>query len=172
MTESVRYAGLEDSPIGPIWAALTTCGLVSVRIGGSEPEFLDELPCRTDDAPVRDLDALQPALVQLGEYLLGRRKEFDLAIDDTILTNFQRSALGLVRAIPYGRVRTYGDIAVELGRPGASRAVGRANATNPIPLVIPCHRVIGSDGKLHGYGGGNGLATKAWLLRHEGSLLL
>jgi methylated-DNA-[protein]-cysteine S-methyltransferase len=143
-----------------------------VRIGGSENELLQELAGRTAGVPVHDPEALQPALAQLAEYLLGRRTEFDLAIDDSMLTDFQRLVLGLVGAIPYGRVRTYGDIALELGKPGASRAVGRANATNPIPLVIPCHRVIGSDGKLHGYGGGDGIVTKAWLLRHEGSLLL
>ncbi|MGE5248996.1 MAG: methylated-DNA--[protein]-cysteine S-methyltransferase, partial [Bacteroidota bacterium] len=81
------------------------------------------------------------------------------------------SALQLVFAIPYGKTSTYQHIAAELGRPHASRAVGRANATNPMPLVIPCHRVIGTDGKLHGYGGGNGLTTKAWLLQMEGAVL-
>ncbi len=76
-----------------------------------------------------------------------------------------------VYAIPYGETRTYAEIAAQIGRPKAYRAVGRANATNPMPLVIPCHRVIGTDGKLHGYGGGNGLPTKEWLLKMEGAIL-
>jgi methylated-DNA-[protein]-cysteine S-methyltransferase len=74
-------------------------------------------------------------------------------------------------AIPYGHVTTYGDLARQLGVPRAARAVGRAQATNPMPLVIPCHRVIGSDGGLHGYGAGDGLQTKAWLLHLEGASL-
>ena len=82
-------------------------------------------------------------------------------------SDFQRSALRAVAAIPYGETRTYGEIAAQIGRPQAPRAVGRANATNPMPLVIPCHRVIGTDGKLHGYGGRGGLKTKQWLLDLE-----
>jgi O-6-methylguanine DNA methyltransferase len=77
----------------------------------------------------------------------------------------------VVYAIPYGEVLTYADIAAQIGHPHASRAVGRANATNPMPLVIPCHRVIGRDGKLHGYGGRGGLQTKEWLLRMEGAVI-
>ena len=72
-------------------------------------------------------------------------------------------------AIPYGETRTYGEIAAQIGTPNAPRAVGRANAANPMPLVIPCHRVIGTDGKLHGYGGAGGLKTKQWLLSMEGA---
>jgi methylated-DNA-[protein]-cysteine S-methyltransferase len=74
--------------------------------------------------------------------------------------------------VPFGRQSTYREIAEQLGQPGAVRAVGRANATNPIPIVIPCHRILGADGKLHGYSAPGGLETKAWLLRHEGSWLL
>ena len=84
---------------------------------------------------------------------------------------FQREALQVVFRIPYGETCTYHDIAIEIGRPNASRAVGRANATNPMPIVIPCHRVIGRDGKLHGYGGGEGLKTKEWLLQMEGAVI-
>ncbi|NJN79318.1 MAG: MGMT family protein [Anaerolineales bacterium] len=80
--------------------------------------------------------------------------------------------LKLVYEIPYGELRTYADIAIEMGHPNAYRAVGRANATNPMPLVIPCHRVIGRDGKLHGYGGGEGLRTKEWLLKMEGAVVV
>jgi methylated-DNA-[protein]-cysteine S-methyltransferase len=87
------------------------------------------------------------------------------------LRPFQIQVLQIVFSIPYGGTRTYGEIAYDIGNPKAARAVGRANATNPMPLVIPCHRVIGSDGKLRGYGGGEGLATKEWLLQMEGAVL-
>lgn len=92
-------------------------------------------------------------------------------IDWSALHPFQRAVLQAVYAIPYGETRTYADIAAQIGREHAYRAVGRANATNPMPLVIPCHRVIGTDGKLHGYGGGEGLKTKEWLLRLEGAVV-
>jgi methylated-DNA-[protein]-cysteine S-methyltransferase len=83
------------------------------------------------------------------------------------MTPFQQAVLMTVDEIPFGETRSYGEIAAELNKPGAARAVGRANATNPIPLVIPCHRVIGADGSLRGYGAGEGLRTKKWLLEFE-----
>ncbi len=104
------------------------------------------------------------------EYVDGDRREFRFKIDwSSMKSDFQRTVLRRVVKIPCGQTRTYGQIASEIGRPGASRAVGRANATNPMPLVIPCHRVVGADGGLHGYGGAGGLRTKAWLLRMEAS---
>jgi methylated-DNA-[protein]-cysteine S-methyltransferase len=87
------------------------------------------------------------------------------------LRPFQLKTLKAVFGIPYGETRTYAEIAAQIGHPIAFRAVGRANATNPMPLVIPCHRVIGTDGKLHGYGGGDGLPTKEWLLKLEGAVI-
>jgi methylated-DNA-[protein]-cysteine S-methyltransferase len=119
----------------------------------------------------REPSRTAPYLKELREYLNGQRREFTIPIDWNLLRPFQRKALELVYAIPYGEIATYGQIAAEMGRPTASRAVGRANATNPMPLIIPCHRVVGSDGKLHGYGGGKGLPTKAWLLNMEGAVL-
>ena len=101
------------------------------------------------------------SLNQIKEYLMGKRQEFDLKIDWSVLaSDFQRDALRAVFSIPYGETRTYADIAAQIGHPQAFRAMGRANATNPMPLVIPCHRVIGTDGKLHGYGGKGGLKTR------------
>ena len=86
-----------------------------------------------------------------------------------MMRSFQREALLATFAIPYGQTSTYGEIAMQIGRLRSARAVGRAEATNPMPLVIPCHRVLGSDGKLRGYGGG--LDIKKWLLRLEGAVL-
>jgi len=104
---------------------------------------------------------------QIQEYLSGERTTFDLEIDWRLITPFQRQVLELQLAIPYGETRTYGQLAAQLGKPRAARAVGRAGATNPIPLIIPCHRVIGSDGSLRGYGAPGGIQTKAWLLALE-----
>ena len=87
------------------------------------------------------------------------------------MTSFQLQVLHLTYHIPYGQTSTYKDIAIQVGKPNAARAVGRVEATNPIPLVIPCHRVLGSDGSLHGYGGPGGIKLKAWLLQLEGAVL-
>ena len=118
-----------------------------------------------------DPEKVALALQELDEYLRGERKAFSIPIDWSVLRPFQREVLRITFAIPYGQTRTYGDIAEELGNKNKARAVGRAQATNPMPLVIPCHRVIGSDDKLHGYGGGEGLPTKEWLLQMEGAVL-
>lgn len=110
------------------------------------------------DAPFRQ------ALLQLEEYFKGRRRTFDLPLAPQG-TSFQRKVLEALQAIPYGETRSYKDIAAAIGQPKAVRAVGAANAKNPIPIVIPCHRVIGSDGSLTGFGGG--LEVKRTLLRLE-----
>jgi methylated-DNA-[protein]-cysteine S-methyltransferase len=112
-----------------------------------------------------------PYAKELREYLNGNRTTFTIPIDWSWFTPFQCQALQAVFRIPYGETRTYIEIAREINRPLAYRAVGAANAMNPMPVVIPCHRVIGADGKLHGYGGGEGLPTKEWLLRLEGAVM-
>lgn len=104
------------------------------------------------------------AVEQLGEYLEGRRRRFELGLRP-LGTEFQRRAWEALVAIPYGEVRSYGQQAEALGRPGAARAVGHANGQNPISVVIPCHRVLGADGRLTGFGGG--IEAKRWLLELE-----
>ena len=111
-----------------------------------------------------DPAALRPALEQIGAYFAGELTEFDLTLAPAG-TGFQRQVWGALREIPYGQTLSYGELARRIGRPGASRAVGAANGANPLPVVIPCHRVIGSDGGLTGFGGG--LDVKLWLLDHE-----
>ena len=101
---------------------------------------------------------------QLNEYFAGERKEFDLPLA-LKGTEFQLEVLEELKKIPYGETTSYGDIAKRIGRPKAVRAVGAANGRNPIPIIVPCHRVIGSNGQLVGYGGG--LERKRWLLEHE-----
>lgn len=105
---------------------------------------------------------------QLDEYFAGTRREFDLPLAPAG-TEFQLAAWRALQAIPYGQTRTYQQQAQALGKPKAMRAVGAANGKNPLPIVVPCHRVIGKDGSLVGFGGG--LSCKQWLLAHEASVL-
>lgn len=169
MDEFRIFFGSGSTPrLGQIWAATSAIGLLAVQYGVPRARFEHALREKTrgaiDYAPGRVRDATR----QIKEYVDGKRRRFDLLIDWSALSSeFQRCALRAVLAIPYGETRTYAEIAAEIGHPGAARAVGRANATNPMPLVIPCHRVIGSDGTLRGYGGVGGLKAKAWLLQME-----
>jgi methylated-DNA-[protein]-cysteine S-methyltransferase len=165
------YVGeLNGSPLGDLRLAASDFGLVAVEWADSQPHF-DAYLNRLRRFIQPDGRRIAPYAKELGEYLEGKRRAFTIPIDWTLFRPFQREALQAIFRIPYSETRTYHDIAVQLGRPNASRAVGRANATNPMPLVIPCHRVIGTDGKLHGYGGGQGLRTKEWLLKMEGAVI-
>lgn len=113
---------------------------------------------------VLEQNMLRNAVCQLNEYFEGRRKDFTLDLKPSG-TPFQLSVLAALEQIPYGQTRTYAEIARQIGRPKAVRAVGAANGRNPLPIVIPCHRVIGSDGSLTGFGGG--IAAKQYLLSLE-----
>lgn len=105
-------------------------------------------------------------------YLSGEQKDLDIPVDWSIFPEFQKKVLKLAYDIPFGSVETYGQVAVRVGDPKCSRAVGAALGKNPIPIVIPCHRVVGADGSMNGYSAPGGLATKAWLLRLEGHSFL
>lgn len=162
---------LPESPLGEVWIGVREGRLVGVMIGRTRPQFIAMLDDWLDEFTiVEDPTLTDPFQTQIAQYLAGDRRSFELPIDWDFLKPFQRNALRLVCAIPYGETRSYGDIARTLGNPNASRAVGAANAQNPMPLVIPCHRVVGSDGKLHGYSGAQGLESKAWLLHLEGAI--
>lgn len=115
----------------------------------------------------RDTARFEDARTQLEQYFAGRRTTFDLSIA-LAGTPFQQNVWKALRRVPYGTTTSYGDIARRIGHPMAVRAVGLANGRNPMAIIVPCHRVIGSDGSLTGYSGG--LARKRWLLRHEGAL--
>ena len=121
-------------------------------------------PAMPNDAWTPDDAALKYATVQLRSYFAGKRREFDFPLAPRG-TEFQLAVWTELRKIPYGETTTYGEIARTIRRPDAVRAVGAANGANPIPIVIPCHRVIGSTGSLTGFGGG--LPVKRWLLDHE-----
>jgi methylated-DNA-[protein]-cysteine S-methyltransferase len=165
------YIGdLNGTPIGDLRLATSDFGLVAVEWADSQPQF-DTYLQRLKRPIQPSAKKIAPYAKELREYLNGKRSAFTIPIDWSLFRPFQREALQAVFRIPYGETCTYHDIAIEIGRPNASRAVGRANATNPMPIVIPCHRVIGRDGKLHGYGGGEGLKTKEWLLKLEGAVI-
>ncbi|HLF63315.1 MAG TPA: methylated-DNA--[protein]-cysteine S-methyltransferase [Saprospiraceae bacterium] len=136
--------------------------VVCTEIGISEINFVDNPRSETSDDPP---PALRDCLTQLDEYFAGRRRRFEVPLDLSRGTDFHREVWRLVQAIPYGRTRSYSTIAETLGRPHASRAVGQANGRNPIPIIIPCHRVIGKDGGLTGYA--YGLEMKEALLAIE-----
>jgi len=108
------------------------------------------------------------AQTQLLEYLGGKREVFEIPLDWESIRGFQKDVLQLTLSIPFGEVRTYGQLAILLHKPGAARAVGTALARNPMPILIPCHRVVASNGHLTGYLGSKGIATKQWLLEREG----
>ena len=129
--------------------------------------FGDELPAAATAAAGAAADHLQAAVGQLAEYFAGERREFDLALDPQG-TSFQLAAWRQLEEIPYGETITYGEQARRLGQASAARAVGAANGRNPLAIVVPCHRVVGADGKLVGFGGG--LEAKRYLLNLEVSV--
>ena len=165
--DRLSYDMTAPTPLGLIWAATSAEGLAAVEIGGTEFRFIQKLVARFGVIPTRSKFEVDPITQQIEAYLQGERQTFEIPIDWEQLSPFQQKVLQVVYAIPYGETRTYGQIAIQLESPRAARAVGRANATNPIPLVVPCHRLVGADGSLRGYGSGEGIKTKAWLLDFE-----
>ena len=150
-----------DSPIGRLLLV-------------SDGESLTGLHMDVPGRPVKGLEnwvedagagALPMTLLQLDEYFSGRRRDFELPLR-LQGTEFQQRVWNVLREIPYGQTWSYGALARRVGNPNASRAVGLANGRNPLSILVPCHRVIGADGSLTGYGGG--LERKRWLLAHEG----
>lgn len=164
---------LHNSPLGDIWAAASADGLIAIDLWQDEERFRQRVVrLKNGLEVVQEPERLADILCQVAEYLQNSRRQFEIAIDWSVMSPFQHDVLEVVSTIPYGSTSTYKDIAARLGKPEAVRAVGRANATNPIPIVIPCHRVLGADGRLHGFSAPGGLETKAWLLRREGSWLI
>jgi methylated-DNA-[protein]-cysteine S-methyltransferase len=147
-----------DSPIGPLTPIASDDGLRGIRFANDRARPVTDGPADPDH-PV-----LSEAARQLDEYFAGERQQFDLPLEPAG-TEFQLAAWQALTRIPYGRTVSYGEQARRLGLAGKARAVGAANGRNPLPIVVPCHRVIGADGSLVGFGGG--LEVKAWLLDHE-----
>ena len=155
-----HYLRRVDSPIGRL--ELTSDGktitsLTIERKGHLPLEELEENPNAVIDRAVK----------QLAEYFAGKRRSFKLPTSP-VGTEFQRQIWNGLAAIPWGQASTYGELGASTGRATAGRAVGGAVGANPLPIIVPCHRVLAADGKITGYSGGNGVPTKVWLLTHEG----
>jgi methylated-DNA-[protein]-cysteine S-methyltransferase len=164
----VAYA-TADSPFGQLLLAATPRGLVRVSLPSYDPgEALEQLAAQVSPRVLEAPARLDDARRQLDLYFEGRLTEFDLPLDWRLSKDFRRRALRAIAGIPYGQTRTYTQIAAKAGNERAVRAAGTACGTNPIPIVVPCHRVLRSGGALGGYGGG--LPMKEALLKMEGVL--
>ena len=174
MSRALRFVPGLDEPswtferieheVLPLWIACEGERLVAVTMRGREA--LDKL-ARVRKAQLSERTHPSPAAEQLREYLAGERRVFELElVVEPRASAFEREAWAALCQIPFGETRSYGQQARMLAKPGAARAVGRANSRNPIAIVVPCHRIIGADGKLTGFAGG--LSNKRWLLAHEG----
>ena len=157
---SIAYTHI-DSPVGPLLLAADEHGLRGIRFARRGRAARPEAGWREDRGPLRE------TMRQLERYFAGQLREFDLPLAPAG-TPFQLEVWQALRRIPYGRTISYGELARRVGRPAASRAVGAANGCNPLPIVVPCHRVIGADGSLTGFGGG--IEVKRALLELEGAL--
>lgn len=161
-----------SSPLGRWWIAVGPRGVLRVRSEGDEAEFCWELAPAGADTVRYDPHGLAGLVARFVRYFAGQRTEFDMPVDLSRVRPFQRTVLEAVRTVPWGEVRSYRDIAGAIGQPAAARAVGSAVATNPVSLIIPCHRIIRSDGTPGEYArrtiGRRGAERKLFLLALEG----
>jgi methylated-DNA-[protein]-cysteine S-methyltransferase len=162
MIQNVYYSVME-SPVGPLLIAVTAKGLRCIHFYRGK---LPQPALNKDELWIESCEQVQPYQEQLNAYFRGELREFTCALD-LIGTPFQKECWEALRCIPYGTTCSYADIARQVGRPQAFRAVGQANHDNPIAIIIPCHRVLGANGTLTGYGGG--MEIKEKLLRLEGA---
>ena len=172
---AVFYSIPELPRLGPVLLAASDAGLWRLAFGRSRASLEDRIHDELPDALPGDTPMLRRAEKELREYLGGGRRRFDVRVDAAAYATpfLRRVLLDATCAIPFGRVRTYGQIAEAVGSPAAARAVGGALAANPVPIVVPCHRVIAAGGRLGGYSGGKegtGLKWKKELLALEGAL--
>jgi methylated-DNA-[protein]-cysteine S-methyltransferase len=164
----VSYAPV-DSPFGTLLLAATRRGLVRLAFPEENVDSVLERLARTISPRIVEAQAsLDPVRRELAQYFEGRRKHFELQLDWTLVGPFARRVLRVTSQIPYGGVLSYGEVAADAGSPRGSRAAGNALGANPIPIVVPCHRVLRSGGALGGYGGGP--ERKRFLLELEGAL--
>jgi methylated-DNA-[protein]-cysteine S-methyltransferase len=165
----VAYASV-DSPLGPLVVAATPRGLVRVAYTdrSTPDEVLEELAARVSPRVLESPRRVDPVRRELDEYFAGRRREFDTPVDWSQLSGFTRKVLRATARIGFGDTSTYAGVATQAGSPRAVRAAGNALGANPIPVVVPCHRVLRTGGALGGYAGGS--ERKEFLLRLEGVL--
>jgi methylated-DNA-[protein]-cysteine S-methyltransferase len=164
----IYYGKLTATPVGDVYVALNQKGVVALAMGRAEKVFVSEVERRMGVVPRREDKKVGEALRQLEEYFRGERTRFSLKVNLSAETEFRRRVLSEALRIPFGRIASYGEIARRLGKGKGARAVGQALAHNPVPIVVPCHRVLGSQGALTGYSGADGVRSKARLLKLEG----
>jgi methylated-DNA-[protein]-cysteine S-methyltransferase len=160
---------LVDTPVGTLLVAATERGLCRIAYDAEPEQELERLARVFGVRVLRSPLPIDPARRQLDEYFEGKRNRFDLAVDLELQADFNRRVLRELARVPYGEVVTYGELAARAARPRAARAVGTVMNRNPLPIVLPCHRIVGASGGLVGYGGG--LERKEHLLRLEGAIL-
>lgn len=168
--EPVRYAMMTDTPVGSLGLAASEAGLCRLDYVKDEGHFLQRLLDAFKDRPVFRSESLDNVRRELDRYFVGKEMSFDLPVDLSAVHGFSRKVLEAARRIRPGHVLSYTEIAARAGNARASRAAGNALHDNPVAIVVPCHRIVRSDGSLGGYGGG--LPAKEWLLRHEGATLV
>ncbi len=158
-----------DSPIGVLTLVATPAGLAAISFGADDAA-VDDVAMRLRADVTERADRLDGVRRELDEYFAGVRQVFEVPVDRCLSTGFRRAAQEAISRIPYGAVASYGDIAAGAGHPGATRAAGTACRTNPIPVIVPCHRVLRSDGSIGCYAGdmAGGLDIKRHLLALEG----
>ena len=164
----VAYDVLE-SPVGDLFVGVSDRGVCVISYDTDAEHQVERLARAFGSRVLRSPRPVEPTRRQLDEYFEGRRRGFDLDIDLRLARDFGRIVLEELGRVPFGEVTTYGALAARAGKPRAARAVGTIMNRNPIPIVLPCHRVVGADGSLVGYAGG--LERKQQLLRLEGALL-
>ena len=160
------YLDEVDSPLGAILVVTTEAGICGLEFADRRQRLERMLARRFGHYELTPRPGVHAAARRLREYFGGRLDALEDLPLDTAGTPFQQEVWSTLRSIPAGETRSYGDLAVTIGRPRAVRAVGAANGSNPIAIAVPCHRVVGSDGSLTGYAGG--VDRKRWLLDHEG----
>jgi methylated-DNA-[protein]-cysteine S-methyltransferase len=158
-----------ESPLGPLLVAATDRGLLRIYFDADPGQQLELLARAAGTRVLRAPRSVDDVRRELDEYFSGRRRSFDLSIDLRGAAPFTAEVLDQLARVPYGQTATYGELASRVGHPRAARAVGTVMNRNPVPIVLPCHRVVGASGSLVGYGGG--LERKEQLLRLEGALL-
>jgi len=167
--EPLRWTMMDDTPVGLLGLAASESGLCDISYTRGEDRFVAHLLEQHGERPLlRVPRALDEARRQLDRYFAGKRLDFDLEVDLSTMAGFSLRVLQETAKIPPGRVLSYSEVARRAGNGRASRAAGNALHVNPVPIVVPCHRILRSDGSLGGYGGG--VKNKEWLLEHEGVL--
>ena len=158
-----------ESPVGELFVGVSDRGLCVISYEADPDLQVERLARGFGSRVLRSPGSVDPTRRQLDEYFAGKRKRFDLDVDLRLARDFGRTVLEELGRVPFGEITTYGALAARAGKPNAARAVGTIMNRNPVPIVLPCHRVVGANGSLVGYAGG--LERKQMLLRLEGALL-